>query len=199
LHPLSRPILHLEEIMRALVALALSLGIATPAFAEKAEGKEIPATISVAGQNLKLNGWGLRKKFVVKVYVGALYLAAPTQSAEEVVKQDAPKAVRMTFLRDVSKGQIMDAFREGFAANTGSEAPKTFAPKLDRLAMALPEEIKEGQVLQIAYAPGTGSIVSATGGKEVIVEGKDFSDALFMNWFGPKPPNDDLKRKMLKR
>ena len=102
------------------------------------------------------------------------------------------------FIREGIKPQV-DAFREGFAANTGGEAPKTFAPKLDRLATALPEEIKEGQVLQIAYAPGTGSIVSATGGKEVIVEGKDFSDALFMNWFGPKPPNDDLKRKMLKR
>lgn len=185
--------------MRAFVALALSLGLATPAFADKAEGKEIPARLSVAGQDLKLNGWGVRKKFVVKVYVGALYVAAPPQSAEDVVKQDAAKAVRMTFLRDVSKGQIMDAFREGFAANSGRDAPKTFAPKLDRLAMALPDEIKEGEVLQIAYAPGTGSIVSATGGREIIVEGKDFSDALFMNWFGPKPPNDDLKRKMLKR
>jgi hypothetical protein len=184
--------------MRALVALALILGFARPALAAKAEGKEIPATISVAGQDLKLNGWGVRKKFVVKVYVGALYLATPSQSAEEVVKADAPKAVRMTFLRDVTKDQIMDAFRDGFAANTGRDAPKTFAAKLDRLATAVPDELKENQVLQIAYAPGTGTIATS-GDKQVIVEGKDFSDALFMNWFGPKPPNEDLKRRMLKR
>jgi hypothetical protein len=184
--------------MRVLIALALSLGFASPALAAKAEGKQIPDTATVAGQELKLNGLGVRKKFVVKVYVGALYLAAPTKSAEEVVKQDAPKAVRMTFLRDVSKGQIMDAFREGFAANSGRDAPKTFAAKLERLSKAIPEELKEGQVLEIAYAPGTGTIVSS-GDNQVIVEGKDFSDALFMNWFGPKPPNDDLKRRMLGR
>ncbi|HET7752425.1 MAG TPA: chalcone isomerase family protein [Anaeromyxobacteraceae bacterium] len=189
--------------MRALAALALTFGLATPslvlaAAADKAEGKEIPHTATVGGQELKLNGWGIRKKFVVKVYVGALYLAAPTHSAEEVVKQDAPKAVRMTFLRGVSKGQIMDAFREGFEANTGRDAPATFAAKLDRIATAIPEEIKEGQVLEVAYVPGTGTIVSS-GGNKVSVEGKDFSDALFMNWFGPKPPNDDLKRRMLGR
>jgi hypothetical protein len=186
--------------MRALIAVALStLFLASPAHAAKVEGKEIPATLTVAGQDLKLNGHGLRKKFVVKVYVGALYLATPTQSAQEVVKLDAPKAVRMTFLRDVSKDQIMDAFREGFAANTGRDAPKTFAAKLDRLATALPNELKEGQVLQIAYAPNAGTLVSAAGGNEVIIEGKDFSDALFMNWFGPKPPNDDVKKGMLNR
>jgi hypothetical protein len=184
--------------MRALIALALTLGIATPALADTVEGKEIPTTATIAGQALKLNGWGVRKKFVVKVYVGALYLASPTQSPEEVVKRDEAKAVRMTFLRDVSRGQVMDAFREGFVANTGPDAPKTFAAQLDRLSTAIPEEIKEGQVLEVAYVPGTGSVVSS-GQNQVTIEGKDFSDALFMNWFGPQPPSDGMKRRMLGR
>ena len=182
--------------MRALIALALTFGLATPALADRAEGKEIPTTATVGGQELKLNGWGIRKKFVVKVYVGALYLAAPTKSPEEVVKQDAPKAVRMTFLRDVSKSQIMDAFREGFAANTGRDAPAKFAAQLDQLAAGIPGEMKEGQVLEVAWVPGTGTVVSS-GESKAVVQGKDFSDALFMNWFGPRPPNDDLKRRML--
>lgn len=184
--------------MRKLVAFALALGLATPALAKKVEGHEIPDTVTVAGQQLKLNGWGLRKKFVVKVYVGALYVASPPANAEEVVKLDAPKAVRMTFLRDVSRDQIMDAFREGFEANTGRDAPAKFAAQLDRLSAALPGELKEGQVLEVAWAPGTGSIVR-TGQSEVTIEGKDFSDALFRNWFGPKPPNEDLKRRMVGR
>jgi hypothetical protein len=184
--------------MRALIAIALTLGLATPALADRVEGKEIPTTATIGGQELKLNGWGTRKKFVVKVYVGALYLAAPSANAEEVVQQDAPKAVRMTFLRDVSKGQIMDAFREGFAANTGREAPAKFAAQLDRLATGIPDEMKDGQVLEVAWVPGTGTVVSS-GQNRVTIEGKEFSDALFMNWFGPRPPNDDLKRRMLNR
>jgi hypothetical protein len=184
--------------MRALIAIGLALGLATPALADKAEGKEIPTSISVGGQDLKLNGWGIRKKFVVKVYVGALYLASPASNPAEVVKQDGPKAVRMTFLRDVSKSQIMDAFREGFEANTGAGTAKKFAAQLDRLATAVPDELKEGQILEVAYLPGTGTQVSS-GQQKVTIEGKDFSDALFMNWFGPKPPNEDLKRRMLNR
>lgn len=93
--------------MTRLAALAIVLFASAPAGALEVSGVQVPETLSAGGQELKLNGAGLRKKFIVKVYVGALYLAEPSRDAEAVVAADAPKAVRMTFLRDVTRSQMM--------------------------------------------------------------------------------------------
>ena len=101
----------------ALVALA-----ALPASAREIAGVKLEDTVSVAGQELRLNGAGIRKRFVVKVYVGALYVASPSADATAVVAADAPKRVRMVFLRVVDKVSILGAFRVGFEANSPGEA-----------------------------------------------------------------------------
>ena len=61
--------------MSRLALLAASLLLAAPAYANKdVAGVDVPDTLSVEGKTLQLNGAGIRKKFVVKVYVGALYV-----------------------------------------------------------------------------------------------------------------------------
>ena len=60
--------------MRILAAVALCLLLAVPAGAGTLAGVTLPDTAQVAGKDLVLNGLGLRKKFVIKVYVGGLYL-----------------------------------------------------------------------------------------------------------------------------
>jgi len=81
----------------------------------------MPETLSVGEKMLKLNGLGLRKKVVFKVYVGGLYLETPSNDAAAILASDQAKAVRMTFLRDVSKSQLRDAFVEGFEAKREGE------------------------------------------------------------------------------
>jgi hypothetical protein len=179
-----------------LAALTLGLALAAPASAINVQGVEVPEKYTLEGKELGHNGSGVRKKFIVKVYVGSLYLPAPLRSAEEIVAADELKVVRMHFMRDVGKDDVLGAFRDGFRANSPDVAEK-LAPKLERLARALPEEMKEGRVLTIAWVPGKGSVIQAQGGSEVIIEGKDFSDALFRNWFGPKPADDGLKKRMV--
>jgi hypothetical protein len=179
-----------------LAAAALALALAAPAHAVKVQGFDVPETITLDGKELRHNGSGIRKKFVVKVYVGSLYLAAPARDAEAIVAADVPKSVQLRFMRDVKKGQMMDAFRDGFRANSAAEAGK-LGPRLEKLGAALPAEMKEGSLLQISYVPGKGSVVQAEGGEAVVIEGKDFADALFRNWLGPRPADDDLKRRML--
>jgi hypothetical protein len=177
-------------------AAALALAVAAPAQAVKVQGFDVPDTITLDGKELRHNGSGIRRKFVVKVYVGSLYLPAPSSDAAAIVAADAPKSVQLRFMRDVTKAQMMDAFREGFRANSAAEADKLMA-RLDKLGTGLPAEMKEGSLLQISYLPGKGSVVQAQGGSEVAIEGKDFADALFRNWLGPKPADDGLKKRML--
>jgi hypothetical protein len=185
--------------MKKLAAAALALAVALPAHAKKVAGVDFPDAVEVGGQQLKLNGAGLRKKFVVKVYAGGLYLAAPSRDAEAIVAADAPKRVRMVFLRDVKKSQVMDAYRDGFRQNSGGPKLDALLEQLKSIEPAIPN-MREGAEMSVTYVPGQGTTVSAAGGGQpVTVPGKDFADAMFRNWLGREPADDDLKKALLGR
>jgi hypothetical protein len=57
------------------VLLALLLA-ALPASAREVGGVSIPDTSMLGGKTLRLNGAGVRSKFFISIYVGALYLEA---------------------------------------------------------------------------------------------------------------------------
>jgi hypothetical protein len=181
--------------MKKTLAAALAILLAAPALAREVSGVKVPDTLAAAGKTLQLNGAGVRKKFIVKVYVGALYLEAPSADPAAIVAADEAKAVRMFFLRDVSQDQVMGAFKDGFE-NNSKERLAELLPKLERLRPAIPD-FKEGAVLSVVYEPGTGTSVSAEKGGSVTVEGKDFADALFRNWLGNDPADGGLKEAML--
>lgn len=172
-------------------AAAAVLALALPALAREVAGVEFPETVSLDGRELKLNGAGLRKKFFVKVYAGGLYLAEPSSEAQAIVAADAPKRVRMVFLRDVDAKKIMETYREGFENNSAGPALPSLLQELERIAPALSDMKKGGEML-VTYVPGRGTTVAVAGGGSVTVEGKDFADAMFRNWLGPKPADGGL-------
>ncbi len=187
--------------MRTLAAALLVASV--PAFATDVAGVKVPESIVVDGMALQLNGAGVRTKAVVfvkvKVYVGALYLPKKMSEAAAIVALDQPKAVRMTFLRGVDRSSILGAFQDGFESNSKEQLAEVL-PKLKLLEPAIPDEVKEGQVLAVTYVPGQGTVVGVEGGKPVTVEGKVFADAIFRNWLGPKPADggiEDLQEAML--
>jgi hypothetical protein len=184
--------------MTKLSAALLALAVAAPAQARKVAGVEFPDTIDVAGQTLRLNGAGVRKKFVFQVYAGGLYLAEPSSDADAIVRADAPKRVRMVFLRDVSRSQIMDAYREGFRENSAGPERDALVAKLARIEPAV-RDMRKGGEMFVTYEPGKGTTVAAAGGEPATVEGKDFADAMFRNWLGPKPADGNLKKSLLGR
>jgi chalcone isomerase-like protein len=170
----------------------LPLGLV--ALAGELAGATLPDTLKAGEKTLKLNGLGLRKKAMFKVYVGGLYLESPSKDAGAILASDQAKAIRMHFLRDLSKAQLVEAFQEGFEANAKGKASEKAA--FDKM-LALVPEVKEGGTLTFAYLPGKGTTLSA-GDKELgVFAGKGFADAVFAIWLGPKPPSDDLKKGML--
>jgi Chalcone isomerase-like len=182
--------------MTKLAAAALALAVATPALAKKVGGVEFPDTVEVGGEKLVLNGAGIRKRFIIKVYAGGLYLPRRMDDADAIVAADAPKRVRMAFLYDVTSGQIMGAFREGFEKNSPGPALKDLLAQLDQIAPAIPD-LPEGSEMVVTYVPGQGTTVTAPGGAKATVPGKPFADAMFRNWLGPAPADKDLKAAML--
>jgi hypothetical protein len=162
-----------------------------------AQGREeynvrMPDTVKVDDKELKLNGMGLRKRLVFKVYVAGLYLETPSKSGPEIISSDQAKRITLFMLRDLGKDKIIDALRDGFEKNAKAQMP-ALKERLERLMAQLPDQAKKGSTIVITYLPGTGTVLTRAGDRTVI-EGKDFAEALFSVWLGREPVDEELKK-----
>jgi len=182
--------------MRIISAAALSLLLAVPAGAGTLAGVTLPDKAEVKGQSLVLNGMGLRKKFVIKVYVAGLYLAQKEKSAQKILAADAPHRMVMHFLYGVSKDQMCDAWNEGLEANTPN--PSAEVKKAFTTLCGWMEPIDEGKTLVMTYLPGEGTQVEVNGKVKGTIPGAAAADAILATWLGPKPgPGEDFKKALL--
>lgn len=183
----------MRRVLSVLAAMALSL----PALAGELAGVTMPDTAKVGDTTLVLNGLGLRKKAIFKVYVGALYLPAKATDAAAVIALDAPKRMVMHFLRDVGGSAVAEAWKDGFANNSAAKLP-TLQQRLDDFS-GMWSDVETGDEVELTYVPAVG-LKLAIRGKEVgLIVGKDFADAIFACWLGDKPPSADLKNGVLGR
>lgn len=118
----------------------------------------------------------------------------PTGDAQVAITTDEAKRIVISMLRNVSREMFVRAVEMGVMRNSGPQMPSLRA-RLDRLERALPA-LKKGEVLDMTYLPGAGTLVRG-GDQTMTTPGKDFSDALFSVWLGPKPINSALKRQLL--
>jgi hypothetical protein len=183
--------------MKKLLLAALALSLAAPALALVIAGRDVPEAVEVGPTRLVLNGAGIRKRFFFKVYVGALYLPSRSGDAAAIVSGDQPKCVRVFFLRDVTRDALKAAYHHGIERNTPGARVAELEAKLDRLSELLPEHIRSGSELVVAYVPGEGTTISTGDGVRGTVEGKEFAEAMFRTWLGEHPADEDLKRAML--
>ena len=179
----------------AVLTLALGLAIALPALAKEVAGVSLPETTTVDGKTLKLNGMGLRKKMVFKVYVAGLYLETPSKDAASVISSDQVKRMQLSVLRSLSSHQVSEAIEEGFEKNSKANMAALKA-RLEKLGTMIPNVEKGDQIL-LTYVPGKGTEVSAKNVEKGVIEGKDFADALFSVWLGANPVQEDLKEALL--
>lgn len=174
--------------------LLLAALFAVPAFAAELEGVKVPDTVTVGDKTLKLNGQGLRVKFVFKVYVASLYLEQTSTTAADIIKTDQARRVEMAMLRDLDKKTINEAIKDGFEKNSGPNMA-ALQERLNKFSEKI-TDVKKGATLIIQYVPGKGTTVEG-GTDTYVAEGKDFADALFSVWLGAKPVDEGLKKGML--
>ena len=185
--------MHKAAILFSVVVLVLASTFALDA--ASLAGVTLPDTAQVGGKTLVLNGLGVRKDYMVKVYVGGLYLEQKSSDANAIIKSDEPKQIVMKFLHGASKSQMTNAFDESFKDNT-PDAEKTMKGDIDRLLGAL-TPVKTGDEMVFTYVPGTGTTLLINGSQKLTIAGPAFGSVLFSVWLGPKPPTADLKKGML--
>ena len=93
----------------AIILLFCLFIINAPVAAKEIEGVAIPDTLAFANSDssLVLNGAGIREKFFLDIYIGALYLPARTPDASAILSDTGPASVLMHILYgEVSKQKI---------------------------------------------------------------------------------------------
>ena len=182
--------------MRIVSTTLLTLLLALPVAAGNLAGVTLPDKADAKGQSLVLNGMGLRKKFVVKVYVGGLYLPAKEKNAQKILSGDTPHRMVLHFLYGVSKDQMCEAWNEGLEANTpnaSADIKKAFTTLCSWM-----EPIDKGNKIVMTYVPGEGTMVEVNGKAKGTIPGAAAADAILATWIGPKPgPGDDFKAAVL--
>jgi hypothetical protein len=182
-------------ILAAVTAAIAMVFLPASARAGEVAGVKMPDTITVEGKTLRLNGMGLRKKVMFKVYVAGLYLEALSKDAAAVVSSDQVKRMQLHIMRSLKASQVTEAIEEGFEKNSKAR----MGALKERLAKfgAMFADVKEGDQILMTYVPGKGTSVAIKGAEKGAVEGKDFADALFNVWLGPNPVQEDLKKALL--
>lgn len=182
--------------MRTLLAALVALALAAPVAAGELAGVTLPDKVDVDGHSLVLNGMGLRKKFVIKVYVAGLYLPQRERAAQKILAADAPHRMVMDFLYGVSKDQMCEAWNEGLEANTpnaSAEVKKGFTTLCGWM-----EPIDKGKRLVLTFLPGQGTQVEVNGKVKGTIPGAATADAILATWIGPEPgPGEDFKKGVL--
>src|SRR2546423_4572451 len=86
--------------------------LSSAALAADVGGVKLDDKTSVGGQELLLNGAGIRTRAMFKVYVGSLYLPAKASTIDGVLAK-GPRRIQLTLLRDLSGDQLSDAVNDG--------------------------------------------------------------------------------------
>jgi hypothetical protein len=185
-----------KTLLPALFALLLAAWVSAPASAGTLAGVTLPDKTDVNGQSLVLNGMGLRSKLFIKVYVGGLYLPQKEKSAQKVLAADAPRQMLLSFIYDVSKSQMCDAWKEGLEDNS-PKAPAEVKTNFATLCGWM-DGVGKGQKLLLTYLPGEGTRVEVGGKAKGTLPGKPTADAILATWIGSNPaPGKDFKNAVL--
>lgn len=183
--------------MRFLAVSCLFMVIAsfTPLPALEVSGVRLPTTARVGEEDLALRGADLlRWKWVVKIYVAALYL--PSQLASAQALDDGPRRIAFHYCRAFTAEQLVEATNATITRGLDPTVATAITPELTAFN-ALYRPVKEGDVMAIDYQPGVGTTMRLN---EVVigtVPGAAFARALFAIWLGDQAVDDDLKEALL--
>ena len=178
-----------KSFLFALIILGVLHGVS---FAIETDGVKIGDFTNVEGKNLVLNGYGFRKKFFVKVYLGALYLEKKSNSTEEILNMET-KSIKMHFVyKKVEKDKLKEAFREGFEKN-GADLK---SEEVNLFLNAFNFDVVSGEEVDIHFQ-GEDIKLLYKNSEIIKITSKNLSDSIIKIFIGDSPADSSLKKGML--
>ncbi|MBP9793886.1 MAG: chalcone isomerase family protein [Flavobacterium sp.] len=184
-----------------ILLVALSQSFATQAQTQfEVEGVTVPRTINFEGSKLELNGFGVRSKAWVDVYVQALYLTILSQDPEFIMDSETPMGIRIEIISSlVSSKKLSKALYSGLEKSVGDEGMLKIEKEAKMLETIVNSEItKKGDVFHLIYNPTDVSIWIMKNDKLAgKIAGLDFKKAFLGIWLSNNPVDKDLKNDLL--
>lgn len=163
----------------------------------KVGGVSLPNTVTYGGEQWILNGAGVREKFWMDMYAGALYLKQKNNNATAILSNNQPTAIKLHILSGmITSDKMIDAVNEGFQNSTGGNTSSLQA-EINKFKGFFKEKINKNDVFDMVYLPSEGVDVYKNGKKLGNIQGEAFKKAMFGIWLSNKPADDDLKESML--
>lgn len=163
------------------------------------EGQTFEDRAAVGGQDLVLNGAGLRAVAWLKGYAAALYLLARTDTAEQAVAAPGPKRLQIRMLLDVPADDFIKSIDKGIERNSADQAATLASRRdeFDRRVRAL-GSVKKGDIVNLDFLPGQGLLFSVNGHAQgAPIDGEPFYAAVLRIFLGAQPVDSRLKSSLL--
>ena len=162
----------------------------------------LPVTFKLKLDDLKtklvLNGFGVRTKFFISLYVEGLYLKEISTDGKAILDSRDPMMVRLHLTSSlVTNKKIIEAINNGIRKTyVGDIAPIQI--KMDEMIAFFKDELKPEDNIDLIYDPNIDSIIVSLNDKVLgKVQGFDFKRAVFGIWLEEKPINKTLKSRLL--
>lgn len=183
--------------MKRAIALATLIFASTSVSALDIAGISLPDSMPVAGQQLALNGAGIREKWLFELYVSGLYLQAPNKDSKAVIAADDSMSIRLHIISGkITSERMISATKEGFDRSLKGN-PGALQPKIEEFIATFNDPIKVGDIFDLTYVKGEGVHVAKNGKDVKTIAGLDFKQALYGIWLSDTPAQESLKQEML--
>lgn len=160
-------------------------------------GATLPNTVSFEGEKLVLNGAGVREKYWMDMYAGALYLTSISSDAKQIVNSNTPGAIKLHMVSNlITSDKMISAINDGFENSTNGKT-EVISSEIEKFISYFEEKINKEDVFDIVYIPSKGVLVYKNGTQKGIIKGLEFKKALFGIWLSDKPADKKLKQAML--
>lgn len=184
--------------------LAAPLALAWPALAQEGavtvEGQAFERRVRVAGQELLLNGTGVRAVAWFKGYAAALYLARRCTTAAQVVELPGAKRLQLRMLQNVPAAEFAKAFRKGVERNTDAAVLPGLTEAMRRFeALVLGVgKVQQGDRIDLDLEPGRGTAFSLNGTlRGEAIAGDELYTSLLRSFVGEQPYDAKLRAGLL--
>lgn len=184
--------------------MTLLAGLALAGFSHAMElaGVTIEPRTRIEDQTLALNGAGIRSRFMIRVYVAALYVAEPAKHVPGILGQPGAKRMMLTLLRNVSADTLLDGMQAGLKKNLSEDELAAIVPQQDQLAAIFRAagEGRKGDRIALDWVPSQGTVVRINGAtRGSPIPGEAFYRALLKIWLGDQPVQEELRDGLLGR
>ncbi len=184
--------------MKKIITLSVLILLTSIATSQIRVGNAVvPYKVTFEGEELTLNGAGVRKVLGVETYSGGLYTVNKYSDDRKVLDADESMAIRLVInSKKVTNKRMVKVFRKGFDdAMFGNT--QSLDERIDKFLELFGSSTQINDFFDLVYIKGKGVRTYKNGEEIGYIEGRDFKYALFKIWLGNEPACQLIKGGML--